>query len=72
MRLIDAGTVTRKGEELIARFVIGGREVSYKIRSAHPTIRCSCRHSATSNARWRFERGAEAAASAGRVSKFWR
>lgn len=32
MRLIDAGTVTKRGEELIARFVIGGREVSYKIR----------------------------------------
>jgi type VI secretion system protein ImpL len=32
MRLIDAGNVTRKGEELVARFVIGGREVSYKIR----------------------------------------
>ena len=32
MRLLDAGTVSRHGEELIARFVIGGREVSYKIR----------------------------------------
>ena len=32
MRLIDAGSVTKKGEELIARFVIGGREVSYQIR----------------------------------------
>ena len=32
MRLIDSGTVSRKGEELIARFVVGGREVSYKIR----------------------------------------
>ncbi|MDW6026577.1 type VI secretion system membrane subunit TssM [Mesorhizobium sp. BAC0120] len=32
MRLIDAGSVSKKGEELIARFVIGGREVSYKIR----------------------------------------
>src|SRR5262249_19643181 len=32
MRLIDAGSVTRKGEDLIARFVVGGRDVSYKIR----------------------------------------
>ena len=32
MRLLDAGTVSRHGEELIARFVIGGREVSYKVR----------------------------------------
>ena len=32
MRLIDAGSVSKKGEELIARFVIGGREVSYQIR----------------------------------------
>jgi type VI secretion system protein ImpL len=32
MRLLDAGTVTKKGEELIARFAIGGRGVSYKIR----------------------------------------
>ena len=33
MRLIDAGIGhASKGEELIARFVIGGREVSYKIR----------------------------------------
>ena len=32
MRLIDAGSVTKKGEELLARFVIGGREVSYQIR----------------------------------------
>jgi len=32
MRLIDAGTVSKRGEELIARFVVGGREVSYKIR----------------------------------------
>lgn len=32
MRLLDAGSVSMKGDELIARFVIGGREVSYKIR----------------------------------------
>lgn len=32
MRLLDAGTVNKKGEELVARFAIGGREVSYKIR----------------------------------------
>jgi type VI secretion system protein ImpL len=32
MRLIDAGSVKRSGEELIARFLVGGREVSYKIR----------------------------------------
>ena len=32
MRLIDAGSVSKKGEELIARFVIGGREVSYQFR----------------------------------------
>jgi type VI secretion system protein ImpL len=32
MRLIDAGSVTKNGEELIARFVIGGREVSYQFR----------------------------------------
>ena len=32
MRLIDAGSVSKNGEELIARFVIGGREVSYQFR----------------------------------------
>ncbi len=32
MRLIDAANVTRQGEELIVRFVVGGREVSYQIR----------------------------------------
>lgn len=32
MRLLDAGTVNPKGEEIIARFAIGGRDVSYKIR----------------------------------------
>ncbi len=32
MRLLDAGTVNPKGEEIVARFAIGGRDVSYKIR----------------------------------------
>lgn len=32
LRLIDAASVSRKGDDLMARFVIGGREVSYKIQ----------------------------------------
>lgn len=31
-RLLDAGSVSRRGDELAARFVIGGREVSYRIQ----------------------------------------
>lgn len=30
MRILDAGTVTPTGDDLVARFVIGGREVSYR------------------------------------------
>jgi type VI secretion system protein ImpL len=32
MRLIDSAGVSRKGDDLTARFVVGGREVSYKIQ----------------------------------------
>jgi len=31
-RLLDAGSVSSRGDELAARFVIGGREVSYRIQ----------------------------------------
>jgi type VI secretion system protein ImpL len=32
MRLIDTGSVAQEGDDLVVRFVIGGREVSYSIR----------------------------------------
>ncbi|MEM8811298.1 MAG: type VI secretion system membrane subunit TssM [Pseudomonadota bacterium] len=31
-RLLDSGSVSRRGDELAARFVIGGREVSYRVQ----------------------------------------
>lgn len=31
-RLLEAGSLSRRGDELAARFVIGGREVSYRIQ----------------------------------------
>jgi type VI secretion system protein ImpL len=31
MRLLDTGTVSREGDKLQARFVIGGRDVAYTI-----------------------------------------
>lgn len=32
MRLLDAGSVSRSGENILARFVIGGRDVAYTIQ----------------------------------------
>jgi type VI secretion system protein ImpL len=32
MRLLDAGSVSRAGDDIRARFVIGGRDVTYTIQ----------------------------------------
>ncbi|SFT72110.1 type VI secretion system membrane subunit TssM [Mesorhizobium sp. YR577] len=33
MRLIDTGSIAQEGDDLVVRFVVGGREVSYSIRT---------------------------------------
>ena len=32
MRFLDSGSVTRSGDDIRARFVIGGRDVAYTMR----------------------------------------
>ncbi|MFX5680345.1 type VI secretion IcmF C-terminal domain-containing protein, partial [Acinetobacter baumannii] len=36
VRLLEAGTVQRSGETLIATFPVGGREIAYAINVAAP------------------------------------